>query len=257
MGKLEERPYLAIDTSTALGSVAVGRGDRLLAEVVVGVTVRHSEALLPAIDYALRSAGVEPVGLGGVVVGGGPGSFTGVRVAGATAKGLVRVLGVPLFAYSGLQALAAGVGAGFGAGVDAGAAGTNTGAAAPGAEGDAGARPVCALFDARREEVYAACYSFRGARVETILEPAVLPLDEVLSELRGVAPVYAGDGALRYREVIEGAGARLAPAFYAVPRGSALLWLADLDPAAGLVDDPAAWEPEYLRAAGAERGIAG
>lgn len=224
------RPYLALDTSTALGSVAVGRGDRLLAEVVVGVTVRHSEALLPAIDYALRSAGVEPSGLGGVVVGGGPGSFTGVRVAGATAKGLVRVLGVPLYAYSGLQALAAGVGAGS-------------------------SRPVCALFDARREEVYAACYRFGAGGIETFLEPAVLPIDDVLAELGDVDPIYAGDGALRYRTSIEGAGGAVAPAFQAVPRGGALLWLADLVPLAGLVDEPAAWEPEYLRAAGAERGV--
>lgn len=246
------RPYLALDTSTALGSVAVGRGDRLLAEVVVGVTVRHSEALLPAIDYALRAAGIEPSGLGGVVVGGGPGSFTGVRVAGATAKGLVRVLGVPLFAYSGLQALAAGAGA-------------------------ASSRPVCALFDARRDEVYAACYRFaagdggaaggrdaaRGAGesaggpaagIETILAPVVLPVDAVLTELRGVDPIYAGDGALRYRAAIEGAGGEVAPAFQAVPRGGALLWLAEIAPEAGRVDDPAAWEPEYLRAAGAERG---
>jgi tRNA threonylcarbamoyladenosine biosynthesis protein TsaB len=229
MGEGEPRPYLAIDTSTALGSVAVGRGDRLLAEVVVGVSVRHSEALLPAIDFALRSAGVEPTGLGGVVVGGGPGSFTGVRVAGATAKGLVRVLGVPLFAYSGLLALAAGVGAAAGA--------------------------VCALFDARRAEVYAACYHFRGEAVETLLEPTVLPLSEVLGELREAAPLYVGDGALRYRTEIERAGGGVAPAFAAVPRGGALLWLADTAPAVGRVDDPAAWEPSYLRAAGAERGV--
>lgn len=241
------RPFLALDTSTALGSVAVGRGDRLLAEVVVGVTVRHSEALLPAIDYALRSAGVEPSELGGVVVGGGPGSFTGVRVAAATAKGLVRVLGVPLYAYSGLQALAAGVGA-------------------------ASARPVCALFDARREEVYAACYRFTSGGIETILEPVVMPVDDVLTELHAADPIYVGDGALRYRTAIEGArgttssvssagacgaqgeGRVIAPAFQSVPRGGALLWLADLVPLAGRVDDPAAWEPEYLRAAGAERG---
>jgi tRNA threonylcarbamoyladenosine biosynthesis protein TsaB len=250
------RPYLALDTSTALGSVAVGRGDRLLAEVVVGVTVRHSEALLPAIDYALRSAGVEPAGLGGVVVGGGPGSFTGVRVAAATAKGLVRVLGVPLFAYSGLEALAAGVGACSGAGLSGNRAG---GAAVPSglaAEAVVQPRPVCALFDARREEVYAACYRFDAGGIETLLEPSVLPLDSVMSELRAVDPIYAGDGALRYRDLIEGAGGGVAPAFCAVPRGGALLWLADLDPEAGRVAEPAVWEPEYLRAAGAERGAA-
>jgi tRNA threonylcarbamoyladenosine biosynthesis protein TsaB len=196
------------------------------------VTARHSESLLPAIDLALRSAGLAPKELAGIVVGGGPGSFTGVRVAGATAKGLLRVLEIPFFAYSGLLALAAG----------AGAAG----------------EPVCALFDARREEVYAACYRFPAeGGIETILEPTVQPLRAVLGELESLSPVYAGDGALRYRDVIEAAGGRIAPAFLAVPRASALLWLADLDPEGGRVADPTAWEPEYLRAAGAERGVVG
>lgn len=233
MGAEAMEPYLAIDTSTALGSVAVGRGRELLAEVVVGVSTRHSEALLPAIDFSLRSVGLEIGKVAGIVVGGGPGSFTGVRIAGATAKGLVRVLDVPFFAYSGLQAVAASVGA-------------------------AGDRPVCALFDARRGEVYAACYRFpQGRRVETLLEPVARPLDDVLRALDGVDPTYAGDGALRYREMIEAAGGRVAPAHQAVPRASALLWLADLVPDAGRVADPSNWDPEYLRASGAERGVAG
>lgn len=225
------RPYLALDTSTALGSVALGRGDELLGEVVVGVTVRHSEALLPAIDFLMRSTGLEPSGLGGVVVGGGPGSFTGLRVAGSTAKGLVRVLGVPFFSYSGLLALAAGVGAGS-------------------------PRPVCALFDARRSEVYAACYRFGGAGIEVVRAPSATPVDDLLGELREVEPIYVGDGALRYRAEIECAGGEVAPAFYAAPRGGALLWLADADPDAGRVDDPAEWEPEYIRDSGAERRAA-
>lgn len=269
MTRTRERPYLAIDTSTALGSVAVGRSGELLAEVVVGVTVRHSEALLPAIDFALRAAGVEPAGLGGIVVGAGPGSFTGVRVAGATAKGLVRVLDIPLYAYSGLLALAAGVGAGVGAepagGVERMESFESAESTDPRVGGDtamssatgSATRPVCALFDARRSEVYAACYRFAGGRIETILEPVVRPLAEVLEELRGVDPVYAGDGAQRYQELLARAGARVAPAWYSVPRGSAYLWLADVDPAAGLVADPATWEPDYLRAAGAQRMVAG
>lgn len=225
------KPYLAIDTSTALGSVAVGRGSELLAEIVVGVSTKHSESLLPAIDYALRSAGLEPPDLGAVVVAGGPGSFTGVRVAGATAKGFVRALGVPLFAYSGLLALAAAVAA----------------------EG-----PVCALFDARRGEVYAGCWRFPGdGAVEVIMPPTAAPVEEVLTALAGTQPRFVGEGALRYRDAIESAGGRVAPAHQAAPRASALLWLADVAPALGLVADPRSWEPEYIRASGAERGVQG
>jgi tRNA threonylcarbamoyladenosine biosynthesis protein TsaB len=261
--KSEKKPYLAIDTSTELGSIAVGRGDRLLAEIVVGVRVRHSEALLPAIDFALRAAGVETAELGGIVVGAGPGSFTGVRIAAATAKGMVRVLGTPLFAYSGLLALAAGVGAGMGSAparpADASVGEdpeTGPGDVVPPAPGP-GERPVCALFDARRGEVYAGCYRFGGGRIETILEPQVQPLAGVLEELRGFDPVYAGDGAERYHDQIADAGGRLAPAIYSVPRGSADLWLAETSPEAGSIADPAEWEPEYLRAAGAQRMVRG
>ena len=224
-------PYLAIETSTAIGGVAVGRGERLLAEVVVGVQARHSEVVLPAVEFALRAAGVPAERLAGVVVGGGPGSFTGVRLAAATAKGLIRALGVPLFAYSGLAALAAAV--------------------------MAGDRPVCALFDARRGEVYAACYRFpEFARMEAILGPVACRIEDVLRETAGMSPIYVGDGALRYRDAIERVGGVVAPPHAGAARASALLWLADLAPEAGRVDAPAQWEPLYLRAAGSEREAA-
>ncbi len=216
------RPLLAVDTSTATGSVAVGHPERILAEAVVGVSSRHAEALLPTIDFVLGRAGVAPDDLGGVVVAGGPGSFTGIRIAGATAKGLVRALGVPLYAYPGLLGLAAALGA--------------------------GPRPVCALFDARRGEVYAACYAFpQWAGIEMLLEPVALPLDRLLDALAPHAPLYAGEGALRYRERIADAGGTLAPPYLCIPRAGALLWLAGADPGAGRVEDPAAWEPAYLR----------
>src|SRR5207253_4694294 len=102
---------LGIETSTPIGSVAVGVGATTLAEVTLGERSRHSEVLIPAIDYALRTAGASKSDLSEVVVGGGPGSFTGLRISAATAKALARSLDIPLFAYSGLCALAAGVGA--------------------------------------------------------------------------------------------------------------------------------------------------
>ena len=220
---------LALDTSTGLGSVAVGVGDRLLAEVVVGVSARYSESLLPAIDYALRASSLEPGALGGIVVSGGPGSFTGLRIAAATAKGLCHSLGVPLYAYSGLMAAAASVGAAD--------------------------RPVCALFDARRGEVYAACYRFPGfSGVETLVEPTADRLDAVLARCAGYEPIFTGDGAERNRAELEAAGARVVPGFLRAPRGGALLWLAQVAADAGRVRDPAAWEPEYVRAPGVTPG---
>lgn len=221
--------YLAIETSTQLGSIAVGHGRSVLAEVVLGLRVKQAEALLPAIDYALASAHIEKSDLARIVVGGGPGSFTGLRVAGATAKAMARALRIPMFAYSGLAALAAST---------------------------ANAGTVCAMFDAKRNEVYAACYRFPGFNaVEVLVPPAPRHVEEMLASLAEQSVLFVGDGALRHSDFIKEAGGLMAPAHFAVPRAAALLWLADVAPALGRVEDLAEWEPLYLRESGAERTL--
>ena len=219
-------PVLALDTSTSLGSVALGRDGVLLGETVVGSRVRHAESLLPAMHALLTSAQVTPQQIGALVVGAGPGSFTGVRIAGATAKGLARALGIPLYAYSALAAVAA-------------AAGAHAGT-------------VCAMFDAQRDEVYAAAYRFEDGWHE-VMAPAARAVRDVAAELARHDVLYAGEGARKHAAVLESANGRIAPALFDVPRASALLWLAEVAPAEGLVNDVSAWEPAYLRPSGAER----
>lgn len=218
---------LALDTSTPVGGVALGRAGVLLGEVALGVPSRHSETLLPATEFLLRAAGTTVGELARIIVGAGPGSFTGVRIAAATAKGLAHALDVPLLAFSSLAA-----------------------AAASAAQAD---RPVCALFDARRDEVYAACYRFPGlAAMETLLAPAVRALDDVLADALPLRPLFAGEGAVRYASAIAAAGGEVAPAHLGAPRAAALLWLASIAAESGRVD-AVAWEPAYLRPSGAER----
>lgn len=219
---------IAIEASTGTGSVAVGRGGELIGEVVIGMHTRHAQALLPALDFLLRTAAVRRTDIGGVVVGAGPGSFTGVRIAAATARGLALGLGVPFYAWSSLAALA----------LDA-------------AVSDA---PVCTLFDARRGEVYAACYRRAGAsdRLATLIEPVALHVSnlvDAVSQLQLGHVVYAGDGARRYAAELD----QPSTATSIYPRASALLRLAAADPALGRIDSPSGWEPSYLRASGAER----
>jgi tRNA threonylcarbamoyladenosine biosynthesis protein TsaB len=210
---------VAIETATSSGSVAVARGDRVLAEATLGEQRRHAEAVLPALESVLAEAGLERRHIEEVVVGAGPGSFTGVRVAAATAKGLAAALSVPLVAYSSLLALAAAA-----------------------ARSD---RPVCALFDARRGEVYAGCWRISGDRIEPLLAPSVGPLEAVVAATRSWSPrpLFTGDG--------EGSDV---PAH---PRAATLLWLAAHHRRDGQVDDAGAWEPLYVRGSSAERGIAG
>lgn len=219
---------LAIDSSTAHGSVAVGTRDGVLAEISMSVRATHSSSLLPGVDHVLGRAGIGPSDIGAVVVGAGPGSFTGIRIAAATAKGIGHALGTPCFAYSSLLLLAAGA-----------CGGTGT---------------VCAILDARGRDVFAALYRF-GAELRTTMEPTATTIDEMIDHLRQLDGVrVVGDGATRHQAEIEAeTKAHVVPPHLGSPRAAALIWLATTWPAAGKVDDLGTWEPTYLRASGAER----
>jgi tRNA threonylcarbamoyladenosine biosynthesis protein TsaB len=221
-------PVLALDSSTRGGSVAVGADGRVLAQRVLDTAAGASSMLMPEVDAAVREAGLAPGDLRAVVVGGGPGSFTGLRIAAATAKAMARALGIPLFAYSGLEAAAATL-------------------------RHAGS-PVCALFDARNREVFAGCWRFGDGSAETLLAPCIQSLDRVVERLTPLGPVFTGDGAELYlHELQQALGPASVEPHPAEPPAAGLLWLAWTVPDEGRVGRPSAWEPEYLRASGAER----
>jgi tRNA threonylcarbamoyladenosine biosynthesis protein TsaB len=90
-------PILAFDTATTVAVAAIGTRDgRLLAQTAWTAGYRHGEELLARIDALLAEAAIELSGLGSIVVGTGPGAFTGLRVGLATAKGLAHALQVPI-----------------------------------------------------------------------------------------------------------------------------------------------------------------
>jgi tRNA threonylcarbamoyladenosine biosynthesis protein TsaB len=213
---------LAFDTSTPEGSVALRATDGRVVERSIGSRVRHAESLLPTIAEVLAEAGLAPADTGGIVVGAGPGSFTGVRIAAATARGLVRALDVPLFTYGSLLAEAAA------------AQILDT--------------PVCAVFDARRDEVYAACYRFSDVGWSTLMEPEALSVAALTARLSDLAPVWTGEGAGSQERRLPGRRA-----LRTITRAAALLQLARMAPDAGRCARPAHWEPDYLRPPGAER----
>jgi len=154
---------LAFDTATGAATSALVDGDEVLGE-----RVSRAQTLLEDVDALLRQAGAHPSDLGRLAVGVGPGSFTGVRIGLATARGLALSLGLPGAGVSTLAALAAG---------------------APGAV------PV---IDAKRREVF------------TLLdgEPRVLAPHELHL---GEGAVCVGDGATRYRALLEERGAIVPP----------------------------------------------
>jgi len=99
--------WLAIDTATDIASVAVGKPPDTEAGVFVQGARRHSAELIVLIDHALKQAGLRPQDLEGIVVGDGPGSFTGLRIGWAAAKGLAQPAGLSLAAVPSLMAAAA------------------------------------------------------------------------------------------------------------------------------------------------------
>jgi tRNA threonylcarbamoyladenosine biosynthesis protein TsaB len=219
----EPQVWLALETATSVGSVAVWR-DGLAFECAFNIRGSHSERVLPAVDHALEVTGTVPEQISALIVGSGPGSFTGVRIAASLVKGWAMARGTPLFAYSSLLALAAGTGV---------------------------RGPVSALFDARRGEVYAACYEMSAAGASEILAPAAWRLEDLLDEMarQGLSPVFVGEGATAYRETIAGAraGATVLPEHLGVPRAASLTWLRSVAPDLGRVERPERWEPLYVR----------
>ena len=98
---------LAFDTSSKALSVAILDGEDLLADVTVNIKKNHSITLMPAIDFLMASVDLQPTDLDRIVVAQGPGSYTGLRVAVATAKMLAYTLNIELVGVSSLYALAA------------------------------------------------------------------------------------------------------------------------------------------------------
>jgi tRNA threonylcarbamoyladenosine biosynthesis protein TsaB len=224
---------LAFDTATDATTVAVrdasaGLALELRDDPVPGTRPGHATRLLPMIADALERAGGGWEFIETIAVGIGPGTFTGLRIGVATARALARARELPLLGISSLHALA------------------------EGAREDAGGRTVLTVIDARRGEAFAAAW--RGH--ERILPASALPPEALTQEVsqlagaNGTAVLGVGDGALRFREELEIAGAEIPPADSRLHRISAIN---HCRLAAGLrATSPAEVEPAYLRAPDAE-----
>jgi tRNA threonylcarbamoyladenosine biosynthesis protein TsaB len=147
---------LGIETSTTRISVALVDGDTLLGEREVMVE-RNRTGLMPLVDELFTAVGIRPQALDAVAVGAGPGSFTGLRIGMATAKGIAFATARPLWAVSSLAVIA---------------------------HGELHRDPtgvVVAVLDARKGEVYAGAYKREGTRAILVGQERVLPPGELAS----------------------------------------------------------------------------
>lgn len=229
---------LGIDTATTTAGIAIVDEDgRVLAEARHATAGRGAD-LLVAIDRVCRDAAVAPAELDAIAIGAGPGSFTGLRIGMATAKGIAFAARRPLWAVSSLAALAAD------------AAEELAGEPRPVHAGE----PICAALDARRGELFAGCY--RGAAAlgpERVLPPGELAAwvaELVAAEPGGPVPAvrFAGDAIDAYPALAALAGADTWLAAR-TPSGRAVARLALAGPR---VDITLGGAPAYIRPSEAE-----
>ncbi len=223
---------LAIDSSGMTASAAVLEDGLLRAEYTVNYKKTHSQTLLPMIQEIVRMTELDLNSLDAIAVAGGPGSFTGLRIGSATAKGLGLALDKPLISVPTVDALAYNF---------CGTKGL-----------------ICPMMDARRSQVYTGLYRFRGEEFQVVLPQRAEALEEMTARLNemGEPVILLGDGASAYEEKLKEllqVPWILAPAHLNRQRAGAVAALGAKYFAEGRTET--AWEhkPEYLRLSQAER----
>ena len=172
---------LALDSSGLVASVAYLEDGKIKGNISYNYQKTHSQTLLPMLDNLIKTLEIDLNDLDYLAVANGPGSFTGLRIGVASVKGLAESINKEVIPVSTLEALALNV--------------------------DYPDGVACPIMDARRSQVYGACYKFKEGVVkgEEIIEPVnceMVKLCERLNEL-GEKVYFTGDGVPVYKEIIE------------------------------------------------------
>jgi len=227
---------LALETSSRVGSVALGLADRILAEHTFSAPLRHSTELLPAIESLLSSSRLDRTSIRRVCISVGPGSFTGLRIAVATAKAMHFASGVQIVAVDTLDVIAA-----------------NVSAMHP-----CPPRIAC-IIDAKRNQFFVAAYqrgeqeTAKGSDRHT--QPGKIVQDSLMTAETFLKTVVAqhspiallGDGLLYYRERFKAKGVTILAQDTWSPRAVNVYWLGQEKARAGDFADPLTLTPLYLR----------
>lgn len=229
---------LALDSSGLVASVAVveseGTENQTVAEYTVNYKKTHSQTLLPMLDEVVRMIGLDLDTVDAIAVAGGPGSFTGLRIGSATAKGLGLALQKPLIHIPTLEGLAYNLW------------GTE--------------KIVCPIMDARRGQVYTGIYEFQGDKLNILENQMAVSIEDLGEKLKGYGRpvIFLGDGVPVHRkalteEIMAGWEIAFAPANMNRQRASSVGCLAIQYYLDGKTETAAAHQPDYLRVSQAER----
>lgn len=222
---------LALDSSGLVAAVAVVEDSQTIAEYTVNYKKTHSQTLLPMLDEVVKMVGIDLHTIDAIAVSGGPGSFTGLRIGSATAKGLGLALDKPLIHIPTLDGLAYNM---FGV---------------PGI--------ICPIMDARRNQVYTGLYSFEGG-FHVLEGQMAVSVEELIGKLNaaGKEVVFLGDGVPVYEAMLKD-GMQVpysfAPAHMNRQRAASVGTLGMEYYKEGKIETAAQHQPDYLRVSQAER----
>ena len=219
---------LAFETSAKAGSVALFDGQKLLGEQYLNSGMTHSQTLLSMAESVLSQCGKTAQEVNAVAVANGPGSFTGVRIGVAAAKGFAWGGEIPIYGVSTLEAMALGLGVFDGY--------------------------VCPVMDARRAQVYNALFYVNQGVMTRVTEDRAIALSDLENELKTLEkPIFlVGDGSnLCYNTLIEAIPNLVLPPESKLHQRAVGVGLAALQQNAP--DAPEALAPNYLRLSQAER----
>ena len=226
---------LGLDSSGLVASVAVVEDDVLLGEFTVNYKKTHSQTLLPMLDELAKMIELDLDTLDAIAIAAGPGSFTGLRIGSATAKGLGLALDKPLISVPTVDALAYNL---------------------------YGHRDIiCPLMDARRNQTYTGLYTFDGDQMKCISGQKAVMLGEIIDEINqlGRKVIFLGDGVPVFKPYIEEhiqVPHSYAPIHLSQQRAGALGALALQYYHEGKYESAAEHQPDYLRLSQAERELA-
>lgn len=223
---------LAIEASSLVASAAILTDDVITAEYTINHKITHSQTLLPMISEICKMSETDPKEFDAIAVSGGPGSFTGLRIGSATAKGLGQALNIPLIHVPTLEAMAYNI------------YGTSA--------------LVCPIMDARRMQTYTGVYEFINGELSCVIEQDALAIDELIEKLNtlGRHTIFVGDGIPVFRATIDEKATfshEYAPAGMNRQRAATVAVLGAKYFACGKAIPASEHLPEYLRVSQAER----
>ena len=223
---------LALDSSGLVASVAVTEDDNLLGEYTINYKKTHSQTLLPMLDEVAKMIELDLKTVDAIAVSAGPGSFTGLRIGSATAKGLALALDKKIVSVPTVDALAYNI--------------WNC------------TDVICPLMDARRQQTYTGLYTFEDGRMQTLLPQCVVQIEEIINKVNdmGKPVVFLGDGVPAFADFIAQhckVPYQYAPAHCNKQRAASVAALGAILYGEGKAEPAVEHKPDYLRLSQAER----